>query len=266
MILKSVNEGIRFAFSPKVIVPYFILNMIIFYTLINLFMGIADFNRVRTIYWLFFFMGIYLPVFIIIGLLYLWVHGAVIDQAKYYPKSRSLAKSFGYSGSRYLTMLCAMILHGIIIAIASSPPYIGALISFVVGLFLFYLYQAIIIDKKGCIDSFKKSVNTFSRYPLETFVTWLLTVIISVIIVIIFALPLLLFIIGWVGGMPKLPTAVGVEPQTTIKNLLPILPAVVSSPYFIVYLFIFSVGLAYTSAFQLGTKTKLYINARKVEL
>ncbi|MDI6826570.1 MAG: hypothetical protein QMD36_05320 [Candidatus Aenigmarchaeota archaeon] len=246
MILKSLSEGIRFAFSPKVIVPYLILDLIIGYTLIQFFMGIFDLITMRPgIFGIFLFLGIYLPIFILIGLVYLWVNGAIIDQAKYYPKRRSLAKSFGYSGSRYLTLLCASILYGIIIAIASSPPYIGSLISFVVSLFLFFLYPAIIVDRKGCIDSFKKSFNIFSRYPLETFVTWLVMGIISLIVAAIFASPLLFFVIGWVG-MPRLLTPVGVEPQTTIKNLLPIISDAVRSPYFIVYLFILCVGLYFS--------------------
>lgn len=267
MILKSVNEGLRFAFSPKIIVSYFILNIIILYTLANFFTGIVNFTTPSpTIYNLLFLIGIYLPIFIIIGLLYLWVNGAVIDQARYYPRGKSLAKSFGYSGSRYVTMVCAAILYGIIIAIASSPPYIGTIISFVVGLFLFYLYQAIIVDKKGCIDSFKKSVNTFSRYPLETFVTWLLILIISLIITVIFALPMVFFAISMMGGMPLLPTSTDVQPQTVIQDLLPRMSNVIHSPYFVFFILFLSLGLAYSQAFQEGTRTRLYLNTRKVEV
>jgi hypothetical protein len=264
MILKSVNEGIKFAFSLKVIVPYLIINMVIFYTLIQFFTGIVDFTPIeQNAYKVISLMGGYFIVLIIIGLAYLWVNGAVIDQAKFYLKKRSLTMSFEYVKSRYLTLVCASILFGIIIFIASAIPYIGSLLSFVVSLFLFYLYQAIIVDKIGCIDSFKKSINIFSRYPLKTFVTLLLTIVISLIVVFVFASPMLFFVISKMGNMAKFITPAGVEPQAMVENLLPVISYIVRSPYFIVYLFILSFGLAYTSAFQAGTKTRLYINARK---
>lgn len=266
MILKTLNEGIRLAFSPKVIVPYLILDMMIIYTLIHFFAGFFDFTTIRSqTYKLVLFLGIYLPTFIIIVLLYLWVSGAVIDQARYFPKGRSLAKSFGYSGSRYMTMICALILQGIIITIASSPPYIGPLISFVVSLFLFYVFQTIIVDKKGCIDSFKRSFSTFSTYPLETFVFGLMIVVISLVVAILFALPLLIFVLGRLSVIPGI-TIPYTSDTSMIRNMIPELFNAVRSPYFIVYLFIFCVGLAYTSAFQVGTKTRLYINTRKHEL
>jgi hypothetical protein len=208
-------------------------------------------------------LGIYFPIFLIIGLILLWVNGAIIDQAKYYPKRRSLAESFRYSGSRYLTIFCASILYGIIMAIAASPPYIGFLISFVANLILFYVYQAIIVDKKACIDSFKKSFSLFSKYPLETFIVWLATAIISLMIIAIFGSPLLFFVFSKLTGTFRVETYTGME---AIKNMIPVISNAIRSPYFIVYLFILCVGLAYAMAFQIGMRTRLYINAKKIEL
>ena len=267
MILRSINEGLKFAFSLKIILPYMALYLISFYILIGFFPNVINVISAGTgIYRLLFSLGIFLPILIIIGLIYLWIHGTVIDQARYYPKRKPLIKSFEYSTSRYLTMFCTLILFVIINGIISSPPYIGLFLSFILGLVLFFLFQAVIVDKKGCIESFKKSFNTFIRYPLETFVTWLLVLIISFIIVGIFASPLMFFVLGKLVSMPKLPTPVGVEPQTIIGNLLPAISDAVSSPYFIIYLLIVCFGLAYTDAFQIGTKTRLYINTRKIEI
>lgn len=266
MILKSISEGIKFAFSLNVIIPYIVLYLITFYVMIGLFSTLLNFMPLGTDgFRALLSLGIYLPFFIIIGLAYLWVHGAIIDQAKYYPRRKPLAKSFEYSTSRYLTMLCAAILFGIIMVIISSPPYIGPLLSFVLGLMLFYLYPSIIVDKKRCIESFKKSFNTFMKYPLETFVTWLLTIVLSLIIVGIFALPLIVFVFANLTGIPNLPTVTGVEQQTVLKSLLPGISNAVHSPYFIIYLFIFCVGLAINSSFEMGTRTRLYINTRRAE-
>lgn len=272
MILKSVNEGIKFAFSLKVIVPYLIINMVIFYALIQFFIGIVDFIPIeqntlieQNAYKVIYLMGIFFIVLIIIGFAYILVNGAVIDQAKYYLKKRSLAMSLEYAKSRYLTLLCTSILFGVTIAIASAIPYIGSLLSIAIGLLLFYLYQPIIVNKTGCIDSFKESINVFSRYPMETFVTWLLTIVISLIVIFVFASPMLIFAISRLGDISKFINPAVVEPQAMVENLLPIISDIVRSPYFIVYLFILSFGLAYASAFQVGTRTRLYINVRKAK-
>jgi hypothetical protein len=266
MILKSISEGIKFAFSLNTIVPYLVLYLITFYVLISFFSNIVDLIPSGAGIKSLLSLGIYLPILIIIGLIYLWVHGAIVDQAKYYPKRKPLAKSFGYSTSRYLTILCALILYAIIAAIISSPPYIGPLLAIVLNLITFFLYQAIIVDKKGCIESFKKSFNTFMRYPLETFVTWLFMIIITGIIVGIFATPLMIFIFGRVTLTPELANPAKVEPQTILRILLPAISDAVRSPYFIIFVFILCIGLAINSAFQIGTKTRLYINTRKIEV
>ncbi len=266
MILKSISEGLKFAFSLNTIVPYLVLYFITFCTLVSFFQNLVNVTSAGTGIRLLLSLGIYIPIFIIISLAFLWVHGAIIDQAKYYPKRKPLLKSFEYSTSRYLTMFCATILFGIIAVIISSPPYIGFLLSFVLGLILFYLYQVIIVDKKGCIESFKKSFNAFMKHPLEIFVTWLLVTIITLIIVGIFASPLIVFVMTNLTHTTEFGYSNTLEPQSIVQKLLPGISTTIQSPYFVIYLFILCIGLSINSAFQIGTKTRLYINSRKIEI
>ena len=265
-ITKSVGEGFRFAISVKRIIPYLIIDLIIIFSLISFMKSFIGLTAGRAVpFSLILFLGIYVILFIIIGLVNLWINGAIIDQARYYPRERSLGKSFEVSTSRYLTMLATAILSWIITSIVSYPPYIGFLLSFIVGLIFFYLYPAIIIDKKRCIDSFKKSFQTFMTFPLETFVTWILAMIISFIILGIFLLPLIFyFAVGFVSTFGTIGSTV--DRTQIATEIIPMIGRMLQSPYIIPYIFIFTVGLAFCSVFYTGTQSRLYVNFKKREM
>jgi len=269
-ILKSISEGLKFSISIKRIASYLILNLVLFYMLIDFFgkmfryaMGLIGIDSVILS------LFTYIPIFIILALIGIWINGAIIDQAKYYRKKRLLIKSFKYSTSRFLTMFCALVIYVIINAIFSSTRYIGYLLSIVINLIFFYLYQAIIVDKKGCINSFKQSWRVFKNYPLETFVTWLLVVIIGFIIIGIFALPIIFYLLWDLASAFQTMALVNVNEtmyETIFRSeIIPIIANSISSVYFLPYLFIFCIGLAIQKVFSLGAKTRLYINLKKRE-
>lgn len=266
MISKSLSEGFKFAFSTRRILPYLVIYLIAFYALIDfvrrLSLLLTTSAGISTFFTAF---GVYIPLFIIIALVQLWIKGAITDQARFYQKKRSLSKSFEYAASRYLTMFCASILYAIIAFIASLPRYLGGLFALAVSLIFFFLYPAVIIDKRKCIDAFKKSFWTFMHYPLETFVTWLLVMIIYSVIAFIFALPAIFYLVGSITP-PEISENVTITERTFAERIIPSLSASVSSAEFIPYLFIFCLALAFNSVFANGTQARLYINSRKVEI
>ncbi len=269
MISKSISEGFRFALSVKRLIPYIILDLIVFYILISFFSGLVNMIRFESFNVLRFLLslGLFIPAFIIIALVQLWLNGAMIDQAKYFPRERNLRKSFEYSTSRYLSLLCALIIYGVINWIISMPKYIGTILVFAFSLIMYYLYPTIIVERKKCVDSFKSSYRIFRRYPLETFVTWTVQSIISLIVIGFFALPLIFLFIGNIVSVFRavIPTAVGVDfqPSDLIQSVMPGILEAVRSPLFVPYLFILVVGLSFTKVFNLGVQVRLYINARK---
>lgn len=271
MITKSISEGFRFAFSVKRVIPYIILDLIIFYLLFIFFRSFIDMIRSENfnLVGIFTSLGLMVPAFIIISLVQLWISGAIIDQARYFPKEKPLTKSFGYSTSRYLPMFCALIIYSIIAFIISMPKYIGSILAFVLSLILYYLYPSIIVGRKRCIDAFKDSYRTFIRYPLETFVTWILQMIITLIIIGLFSLPLIFLFLGQVIDVfvkaTINPTNIS-GPEPFVNSLVPSMISAIRSPYFIPYLFILVVALSFTNVFNLGVQTRLYLNARKIEL
>jgi hypothetical protein len=271
MISKSISEGFKFALSVNRVIPYIILDLIIFYLLISFFSSLISMiiSESSNIFRFLLSLGLLIPGTIIIGLVQLLVNGAIIDQAKYFPGERSFPESFKHSTSRYLTMFCALIIYGVLSFIVSLPKYIGTLLVFAVALIFYYIYPAIIVDKKRCVDAFNKSYKTFRRYPLETFLTWLVLGVISLIIIGIFALPLIFLFLGniinvWAGSIASSTNING--PQPFLNNLIPVIVSGFHSPFFVPYLFILVVGSSFSKVFNLGVQTRLYINARKMEL
>jgi hypothetical protein len=266
MISKSISEGFRFALSAKRIVPYLILDLIVAYILIGFLRDFIGMMQTMSIFTLLLSMGIYIPVFIILGLIYLWVNGAIIDQAKYFPRNKPILKSFEYSTSRFLTLLCAFILYGIIVGIVAMPPYVGPLFAFVAMLVFFFIYPVIILEKKSCIQAFERSFKTFSRHPLETFVTWLSVTIIGFIIIGIFSIPLILYVVSSIIGTPPLaPFEGSILPRAMITTVIQNVINSVYSPFFIPYLVIFLAAVAFNRVFYLGTQSRLYMHSRKIE-
>jgi len=270
-VVDSLSQGLRFSISIKKVIPYLIIYLITLYALIDFFGNILRFVIGGiNIMSLLFSLGIYIPVFIIIALVSLWIDGAMIDQAKYYNKRRSLIKSFEYSTSRYISLFCATVIYGILMGIVSSQPYIGQLLALIFSLIFFYIYPALIVDGIGCIKSFRQSWNVFRNYPLETFVTWLLIMILSAIIIGIFALPVIFYLIGiLIEPLQTMEMAFVNETvtRTMIRTeILPRMASFIRSVYFIPYFFIFCIGLAVQKVFSVGTQARLYINLKKREI
>ena len=267
MITRSIKESLSFAFSIKRIIPYFLFNIIIFSLILVILNNLSSFITSGQGFLRFLPSSVvYVPVFIILFLIELVIKGAIIDQAKFYPKRRSLLKSFSYSSSRFLTMLCVAILYAIILFIISSPPYIGPLLSLGVTLAFFFLYPTIIVDKNYCIDAFKKSFRTFLKYPLETFVTWIIASIISLVVVLIFALPLLLQLFSDFDSTFKTLEEINATMNVTIESIFPTFSTSLYRPEIFLSIIIFSLALSYVQVFYLGTQTRLYVNSRKIEI
>ena len=265
-ILKSISEGFKLAISAKRIIPFLIINLIVFYSL-TIFLGqIISFATLSgNPLALLSSLGMYIILFIIMALIDLWITGAITHQAKY--PNKSLMDSFRYSTSKYLVIFASTILVGIIAVILSLPQYIGWLLALIWTLIIFYLYPAIIIGGKGAIGSFKETWNVFKKFPLETFVTWLLIGIISIIIVAVFTVPMIFYLIGSILSLLPMDESIYVN-NTLTRNLvkteiLPKLIDAVKSPIFFVYFFIFCLGMSLQKVFSVCTKARLYINLKK---
>ncbi len=271
MISKSISEGFKFAFSVKRLIPYIILDLIIFYILISFFSSFINMIRFENFQLIRFltYLGLFVPAAIIVGLVQLWITGAILDQAKYFPREKSLGESFKYSTSRYLTLICVTVIYGILTWLVSLPKYIGSILVIAFTVIFYYVFPAVIVDNKKCVDAFNKSYKIFRRYPLETFLTWLISGIISLIIVVILSLPLIILFLGniiniWIESTTSITNTYGSQPF--LNSIIPVIISGFRSPFFVPYLFILVIGVSFARVFNLGVQTRLYINARKMEL
>jgi hypothetical protein len=180
-----------------------------------------------------------------------------------------MTASFKVSSSRYLSLLCATILLLIISVIVSIPQYIGFLLNILVALAFFFIIPAIIVDRTGCVKAFNRSYAVFRKFPLETFVTWMLVMVICGIVMLIFLTPLAVW---GISKLVMIARSMILEANETMdgtvlaRTIIPKIATVARSPLFIVFLFIFCVGLALCNVFVVGTRTRLYINAKRMVL
>jgi len=265
-ITKSISEGFRLAISIKRILPVLIINLVIFYSLITLMKQVFNFvTFLQNPFVLLGSFGLYIILFIIIALVNLWITGALTHQSKY-PK-KSLTSSFEFALSKYVILFVSAIISSVIAVILSIPQYIGWLLALVWGLIVFYLQPAIIIGNRGVIESFKESWKVFKKFPLETFVTWLLVSIICIIIIAIFTVPMIFYLLGSIlGSLPMDETLYANETLAEDLIMTEIFPKSIetlNSPIFLVYFFIFCVGISFQKVFGVCTKAMLYVNLRK---
>jgi len=143
-------------------------------------------------------------------------------------------------------------------------------LSILIGLIFFYVYPAIIIDNKSCIESFKQSWKVFKKYPIETFMTWLLVAIMSFIIVIVFALPAMFYMMGNLVDVVQAGELIDVNEtmsETVFREtIMPTISDSVRSVMFLPYLFILCVGMSIQEVFSTGVQARLYMNFRKKRL
>jgi len=258
MIGKSIQEAFSFALSPKRVAIFFALDLLILFSLSYFFSSLFSVYQITSGVANFLTsLSLFIVVMIFTFFISFWIQGALIDQARYFPKDKPLEESFKYSSSRYLPLLGAAILLGIISFIASIIPFIGFILVVLISLIFFFLQAIIVIDKNGIIDSFKRSYQIFMKRGLTVLGAWLASSLIFFVIILVAGIPLLAMLIGtfleFIVGSGA-PSAQVVPPVTF---------DIVRSPLFQISLVIFALGLAFASVFMIGVQARLYINLTK---
>ncbi|MEK6887881.1 MAG: hypothetical protein AABX14_02960, partial [Candidatus Aenigmatarchaeota archaeon] len=111
-----------------------------------------------------------------------------------YANQKSLGKSASFAKSRYLRFLGVVIVTGVITTIVSMVPFIGIVFSIIAGLVFFFVHQEVAVSDNGISKSLTNSYRLFRKNILGVIITFILAAILSVVIVLIFAIPI--FIVG----------------------------------------------------------------------
>ncbi|MFQ5647887.1 MAG: hypothetical protein ACE5FW_01505 [Candidatus Aenigmatarchaeota archaeon] len=190
---------------------------------------------------------------IVWGLLRIWAMGAIIHQS--FKEKDAVKKSFSISFKKYPSLLLATIIIGVIAALVGWVPYIGWIISIVVGLIFFFVVQGIIVKGSGAFKAINESWKIFKGSPFKVFLMWLLIVIIGGAISLIFALPALGMVLGLMLSAGQ---------TTGAAAMAAVLFSVMTTPVnFVAVFVIFLVGSAVSMCFSLKAITEYYLQVRK---
>lgn len=166
-----------------------------------------------------------------------------------YANRKSLSKSADFAKSRYLRFLGVIIVTGIITFIVSMVPLLGIVFSIIAGFVFFFVHQEVAVSDNGISKSLKGSYGIFRKNILDVIITFILTAVLSVVIILIFAIPL--FIIGLSSIVSALTTG----------NLMSILMS--NLPLFVVSGLILLVGVSLAMLFSNSIRTDVYMQLKK---
>jgi hypothetical protein len=259
---EALSKGLRFGIDPKRWLPFFILDTCFFGVLImlalsNLEMLASAMTVMSTSPSAFIpVLGIgavFIFVFIVWNVLKLWVTGAVIHQSV---KEKEIVKSFRYCCSRYLHLIVVTIVAALLSSLLGMIPFIGPILSIIIGLVFFFAMQEVIVGKKDFMKAIEGSWKMFQRRPVRVFVMWLVVAAIGGIIVLIFALPLLVMALSTL-----LPYLVQAEEAVAMAAMIAYMLGNLTT--LIVLGAITLVGSSISTTFVIKATTEYYVQSRK---
>ncbi len=262
---EALSKALKFCIQPKRWLPFFILDLAFFllvawFVLSNLSVVISVMLAVSTspleIISVLGYVAILAVGFIIWGLLRLWIQGAVVHQSY---KEKEIKKSFRIACQRYLSLLGVMIIVTIVSAGVNFVPWIGWILSIIVTLIFFFVFQSVIVGRLRFEKALVDSYNMFRKKPLSVFLAWLVTAIIATVITCIFAIPSIMMI--WNAIVPYLSQLTTTTAAASVLFVL-----LTNSTILIAGGIVFLIGIAISTAFSLKAQTEFYIQLRKRRL
>jgi uncharacterized membrane protein len=258
----AVKKALVFCLYPKRWLPFFILDVAFFSVALALLLanipyflyflaGLEDITMIGPAANLFFSL---VGLFIAWLLLGLWITGALVHQSN---KEHEFGKSWAVSFHKYLSILGVTAVTAVIAFLVAIVPYVGWLISILVGIALFFSLQSVVVKGNGFIKALEDSWHIFRRNPFKVFLMWISVSAIALLMLAIFAIPLLALIFNIVieaAGGGAISTAMLVNFIFEIENQLPLL---------VVSVIIFILGMAISRVFSVKAQTEFYNQIKK---
>jgi hypothetical protein len=258
MVGQSIAEGFKFAFSLKRITPYIILNFFLFYIIVDMFGRVGAVREMssETVSSLAPIFGFYLFVFVLFLVLQPLFLGAMLHQARYFPKELPLKESFRFSLSAYFKTLFTLLIIFIINSFAGFIPYLWPFFLLLLATAFFYVLPAAIADKRKILDSFRRSITIFRKHPFQTFAVYILVLLVGAILVMTSFIPMVYWLAGNIFNL----TSQGAEDRAT---LILHLSQLLISPSIIPFELIPAISSAFVSVMSIGVQTRLYFKLKK---
>lgn len=246
---KAVKNSLKFSIVPEKVAVFTLVSLVtfalIFIPVLEMLQGTIS---VAT--------GIYLAVGVIVGV----ILGVVITAGTIhnYPiRKNPLHKSLIAAKSRYVAAFLAMIFIVILSSILGFIPYLGSIAGLIVSIIFFFIMQEAVLTKNKLKKIIGVSWGLFRNNMGTVIITWLITIVISSIIVGIFSIPLLVMLFKTIS----LSTLTGLTQETMITMFTTALKE--NMLWYAIGGIFFLIGSSISKLFGLGLATDIWQQIKK---
>lgn len=187
------------------------------------------------------FVGIIIAVLIVMFANLTFTHN--------YAKPGAAGKSMDAVKACFVPFIVATVIVTIITAVVNMVPLVGLILSIIVGLMFFFMQQEVVLARSGAIGSLQNSYGLFRKNAFDTIVVLVVSVILSLLVMIIFAIPL--FVVGFLSLFAALGT--GTFAQAFAAN----------SAAFVITGLIALFGVSLGTLFSNSMRTDIYMQLKK---
>jgi hypothetical protein len=261
---EPLKKAFGFCLQPKRWLPFFIVDLAFVSVAITLILA-------NSLFFLYLFAGIeditllegagvffaeLVTLFIAWVLVSIWISGAVIHQSH---KEKEFGKSWTASTRRYLSLLGVTAVTAITAFITGLVPYVGWVLSILVGIIFFFSMQSVIVKNNGFVKALQDSWKLFRKQPFKVFLMWIVIAALALLIVAVFAIPIIALLYNIFIDF----TASGSLTAETIMNLVYAIEN--QLPLLVVSGVIFVLGMAISRAYTIKAQTEYYLQLKKAK-
>lgn len=260
----ALRKGLLFCIEPKRWLPLLILDVAVLGVFILTILGgmgglIGSLIEAQNNPLALFSLAGYFIGFMLLGIAWyimrIWIMGSIIHQSF---RPGEFSEGYVLSLGRLHKVIAAALIMAVISGLLGAIPYIGFIFSIVISWAFFFVFQGIIIDNLGVVSTLKNSWGIFRKGPFDVFIAWLLIFIISFLMLIVFALPLLGMFFGLLFNSIMASGSMGPGVSALLMLYLQTNLGIV-----IAYGAIALIGLELSQVFAIKAQTEFYLQLRK---
>lgn len=265
----AISKGLRFGVNPKRWLQFFILDLIflgigasiILPNIQNMGTLIAGAQDVTNMFQLAGMAFSVLAIVIVWVLIRIWFAGAMIHQSN--KEKDKIGDSYRIACRKYPSLFVATLIVAIIGMVVNMIPYVGWVVAIIVSWLFFFILQGVIVSKLGFSKTIENSYKIFRGKPFKVFLAWLLITIITMVIYLIFTLPILATTLGMM--LPQMGLMGMTQTVTGAELLSSIAPGTLQSniPAMLIGAIIALIGFAIATTFALKSQTEFYNQFKK---
>jgi hypothetical protein len=260
---EAVKKGFRFIYNPKRWLPLFVLDSAFFLIVALLFTSnIPEFlsamssmaGGLTLVQIGSAAMGIILSFLVWFALRFL-VMSSIIHQAFH---EKDFRKSWTVARQRYISIIGVVFVVASVGVLASILPFIGAILGILVSWAFFFAFQDVISTNRDSLLALNNSMKIFKRRPLPVIASWLIVSILSGVIIILFALPMMFLFFN--VALENIMLGV-TDPSQFVAGMLVSLQSNLAA--FLGTGLVLVLGIALSSTLALKVQTELYQQIKK---